>query len=244
MRTSTITSSPTTAGTRRYHDSTTTPRRRCARARAMSTMPRPGRRLTTSGSISCSTVVAACSSPAREPIRCWPSSRRPTRPPVSRTLAISGGSTTPGITQSRPGLRDPELHRGRDPAEHRLGLKRSRPGPVLEERAQPRWKQRIHVVVTGEHSGLANLLPGNPGIIDPPAFNSATASPHRGHTAGLHLRLRDHRPVLADRRGSPSHHRPRHFRPPARWPSPRTPCVTPPTTRSTARSRAATPGRW
>jgi hypothetical protein len=27
------------------------------------------------------------------------------------------------------------------------------------------------VLVTGEHSGLANLLPGNPGIIDPPAFD-------------------------------------------------------------------------
>ena len=32
------------------------------------------------------------------------------------------------------------------------------------------------VLVTGEHSGLANLLPGNPGIIDPPSFNSATGS--------------------------------------------------------------------
>ena len=32
------------------------------------------------------------------------------------------------------------------------------------------------VLVTGEHSGLANLLPGNPGIIDPPSFNSATAT--------------------------------------------------------------------
>ena len=32
------------------------------------------------------------------------------------------------------------------------------------------------VVVTGEHSGLANLLPGNPGIIDPPSFDSATVS--------------------------------------------------------------------
>jgi hypothetical protein len=30
------------------------------------------------------------------------------------------------------------------------------------------------VLVTGEHSGLANLLPGNPGIIDPPSFDTAT----------------------------------------------------------------------
>ena len=36
------------------------------------------------------------------------------------------------------------------------------------------------VVVTGEHSGLANLLPGNPGIIDPPSFNSATVSTTSG----------------------------------------------------------------
>jgi hypothetical protein len=39
------------------------------------------------------------------------------------------------------------------------------------------------VVVTGEHSGLANLLPGNPGIIDPPSFNSATVSPTGGTLA-------------------------------------------------------------
>ncbi len=32
------------------------------------------------------------------------------------------------------------------------------------------------VLVTGEHSGLANLLPGNPGTVDPPAFDGATAS--------------------------------------------------------------------
>ena len=36
------------------------------------------------------------------------------------------------------------------------------------------------VLVTGEHSGLANLLPGNPGIIDPPSFDSATVSPSGG----------------------------------------------------------------
>jgi hypothetical protein len=36
------------------------------------------------------------------------------------------------------------------------------------------------VVVTGEHSGLANLLPGNPGIIDPPSFDSAVVSPTGG----------------------------------------------------------------
>jgi hypothetical protein len=31
-------------------------------------------------------------------------------------------------------------------------------------------------VVTGEHSGLANLIPGNPGQVDPPAFDDQTAN--------------------------------------------------------------------
>jgi hypothetical protein len=30
-----------------------------------------------------------------------------------------------------------------------------------------------NVVITGEHSGLANLLPGNPGQVDPPSLDSA-----------------------------------------------------------------------
>ena len=34
--------------------------------------------------------------------------------------------------------------------------------------------QNPGAVVTGEHSGLANLLPGNPGTIDPPSFNQTT----------------------------------------------------------------------
>ncbi|MDQ6804345.1 MAG: hypothetical protein M3065_05135, partial [Actinomycetota bacterium] len=36
--------------------------------------------------------------------------------------------------------------------------------------------QNPGVLVTGEHSGLANLLPGNPGVIDPPSFQQATVS--------------------------------------------------------------------
>ncbi|HEY4277827.1 MAG TPA: hypothetical protein VGM91_06385 [Conexibacter sp.] len=32
------------------------------------------------------------------------------------------------------------------------------------------------VVVTGEHSGLANLIPGNPGQVDPPSLDDATAT--------------------------------------------------------------------
>ena len=33
-----------------------------------------------------------------------------------------------------------------------------------------------NVVITGEHSGLANLVPGNPGQVDPPDIDSATAT--------------------------------------------------------------------
>jgi hypothetical protein len=40
------------------------------------------------------------------------------------------------------------------------------------------------VVVTGEHSGLANLIPGNPGAVDPPDLNSATAAATGGTLAG------------------------------------------------------------
>jgi hypothetical protein len=32
------------------------------------------------------------------------------------------------------------------------------------------------VIITGEHSGLANLLPGNPGVVDPPDLDTATGS--------------------------------------------------------------------
>jgi IPT/TIG domain len=35
-------------------------------------------------------------------------------------------------------------------------------------------------VVTGEHSGLANLVPGNPGTVDPPDIDSASVSPTGG----------------------------------------------------------------
>jgi hypothetical protein len=39
------------------------------------------------------------------------------------------------------------------------------------------------IVVTGEHSGLANLIPGNPGTVDPPAFDAATTSSTGGSLA-------------------------------------------------------------
>jgi hypothetical protein len=40
------------------------------------------------------------------------------------------------------------------------------------------------VVVTGEHSGLANLLPGNPGVVDPPDLDTATAAVSGGTLPG------------------------------------------------------------
>jgi hypothetical protein len=39
------------------------------------------------------------------------------------------------------------------------------------------------VIITGEHSGLPNLLPGNPGQVDPPSFDDATASGTGGSLA-------------------------------------------------------------
>ncbi len=39
------------------------------------------------------------------------------------------------------------------------------------------------VVVTGEHSGLANLLPGNPGVVDPPDLDTAEAATTGGTLA-------------------------------------------------------------
>jgi hypothetical protein len=36
------------------------------------------------------------------------------------------------------------------------------------------------VIITGEHSGLANLLPGNPGDVDPPDLDTAEVSPGGG----------------------------------------------------------------
>ncbi|MGO9752880.1 MAG: beta strand repeat-containing protein, partial [Solirubrobacteraceae bacterium] len=40
-----------------------------------------------------------------------------------------------------------------------------------------------NVVITGEHSGLANLLPGNPGQVDPPALDAADADSSAGSLA-------------------------------------------------------------
>jgi hypothetical protein len=39
--------------------------------------------------------------------------------------------------------------------------------------ATPLGNDNPSVVITGEHSGLANLIPGNPGVVDPPDLESA-----------------------------------------------------------------------
>ncbi|MBV8989139.1 MAG: hypothetical protein JO372_11340 [Solirubrobacterales bacterium] len=39
------------------------------------------------------------------------------------------------------------------------------------------------VIITGEHSGLPNLIPGNPGQVDPPSFDDATAATTGGSLA-------------------------------------------------------------
>ncbi|MBV9805737.1 MAG: Ig-like domain-containing protein [Solirubrobacterales bacterium] len=43
-----------------------------------------------------------------------------------------------------------------------------------------------NVLVTGEHSGLANLIPGNPGQVDPPSLSSATPGAGGTLTAGTY----------------------------------------------------------
>ena len=143
---------------------------------------------------------------ARVPIRCWPPSRQRTR----RRKAVHGDfgwiSHTwdhPNIdegcatrTTSRPSsIRTP---RGAPrPVEHRrqsdhggLGLTSSTDPTAALGTDNPQ------VVVTGEHSGLANLLPGNPGQVDPPALDDATR--RCGATSTLRrgrLRLRGQRSV-------------------------------------------------
>ena len=44
-----------------------------------------------------------------------------------------------------------------------------------------------NVVVVGEHSGIANLLPGNPGQVDPPSFDEAIPVAGGSLTAGMYL---------------------------------------------------------
>jgi hypothetical protein len=43
------------------------------------------------------------------------------------------------------------------------------------------------VIITGEHSGLANLIPGNPGVVDPPDLNSVETATGGALPAGTYV---------------------------------------------------------
>ena len=73
-------------------------------------------------------------------------------------------------------MRDAELHRDRDQPEQQLGASTSLGLTSSTDPTAALGNNNPGVVVTGEHSGLANLVPGNPGTVDPPAFDAATPS--------------------------------------------------------------------
>jgi hypothetical protein len=64
-----------------------------------------------------------------------------------------------------------------DPINSGLGLTESTDPSDALGNENPR------VIITGEHSGLANLLPGNPGQVDPPSLDDATAATTGGSLA-------------------------------------------------------------
>jgi hypothetical protein len=61
-----------------------------------------------------------------------------------------------------------ELNENNSWAASTIGL-----GENTSPSATPLGNDNPSVVITGEHSGLANLLPGNPGVVDPPDLESA-----------------------------------------------------------------------
>ena len=107
-----------------------------------------------------------------------PSSRRPT-PTTGKPYADDFGwlSHTYDTPYLDVGLRDPELHRGRAEREHQLG--RGRPGATpgtgglglaesTDNSLSRSGTENPQVFVPGNHSGFANLVPGNPATVDPP----------------------------------------------------------------------------
>ena len=109
-----------------------------------------------------------------------------------------------GPPQPRPGMRARQLHRVRDQPEQRLGDEcGDGPRSNVEHRSDSgARRQQPWCVRDGEHSGLANLVPGNPGTVDPPGLRRGTHgdATRQWRTRRGHLHLRDHRPVLADGR--------------------------------------------
>ena len=70
-------------------------------------------------------------------------------------------------------------------------------------------------LITGEHSGLANTRPGNPGVLDPPSFNDLTVLTDGRHHSGRQLRLRrdrEQRPRADVHPGADHHARAAHAR--------------------------------
>ena len=66
---------------------------------------------------------------------------------------------------------------GGNPGSGGLGLSESTNPDVALGTENP------NVIITGEHSGLANLVPGNPGQVDPPDFDSVTPATTGGTLA-------------------------------------------------------------
>ena len=91
------------------------------------------------------------------------------------TRTRSAGSATPGITRTstsaarRRAYIEAELNQNNAWAASALGLTASTSPTAALGNNNP------SVIVTGEHSGLANLLPGNPGVVDPPNLSFAEA---------------------------------------------------------------------
>ena len=92
----------------------------------------------------------------------------------------------------RCGLCHPELHRGRAQREHQLGGARRRgppPGPAAwaspsrPTTADALGTENPQVFVPGNHSGLADLVPGTPATVDPPDLDAENVNATGGTLA-------------------------------------------------------------
>ena len=85
-------------------------------------------------------------------------------------------TSRPSSTRTPRGAQGRRQHAG-NPINGGLGLTSSTDPTAALGNENPQ------VVVTGEHSGLANLLPGNPGQVDPPSRRCTPAARHGGTLA-------------------------------------------------------------
>ena len=97
--------------------------------------------------------------------------------PTSPTPTLSAGSATRGTPEPRRGVRDPNYIETEITENTTWGSKATASGnparwPRTDRAARTRptafGNENPSAIVTGEHSGLANLIPGNPGQVDPP----------------------------------------------------------------------------